>query len=145
MRGVAKEILGELREAKLVRLSASSGKIAIAASPGVYMLCARTPECNFRVKPPRNGERHLYNALYIGEAQNLRKRYDDYTKGKGSSDKVNQLLQWDIDFCYWVIPGARKKTRKKLQDIMIECIGPTANTQGGEKSVWAHVQTGVPA
>ena len=145
LRDVMYDILGGLPECRLVRLSASSGNRAVATAPGVYMLCARTPKCNLRVKPSRNGEVHLYNALYVGEAQNLQKRYNDYAKGRGSSGKVKKLLQWDaIDFCYWEIPGATKQTRKKLQDIVVECLGPTANTQGGERSVWAHLEPGFP-
>ena len=141
------QYFGKSPEAQLLRLSIHSGKL-IQADSGVYMLCAPTPKCNLRVKTPGNDTKVLYDALYVGQTTNLKERYRDYAAGRGiRQEKIKQLLREvkDIDFCYWVIPGAKEATLKKIEGIMIDCIGPVANSKRGDGTVRAKIGAALPA
>lgn len=149
LRKVVCKFLGESPKGRLVRLTSRGGGF-IPTQGGVYMLCAYPPKCDLPVmKPPQKAERHLYNALYIGEADNLQRRYQNYARGNNiSSDKVRDLLRtYDrVDFCYWTMPsGVGAKGRKTVQNIMIECFGPTANTQGGGRTLSGYLQPPIQA
>lgn len=153
LRKVVREFLGESPDGKLVRLTPQGGRF-IPDLGGVYMLCAHPPKCDLpMIKPPQKAEMHLFNALYIGEAEDLRVRYKNYAmvrniSGKGKDGKVRKFLKTydNIYFCYWAMaPEAGQQERKKLQDVMIECFGPTANTQGGGRTMSGYLQSPIPA
>lgn len=132
-----KNTMGDKSRWKISRLR-DTGSAAIPEKPGVYMLCVRPLLCEetFVVDVNSRHAKGLYNALYIGESDNLRRRYRNHARMRGSRDRKRVDEFFDrfagkIDFCYWVIDKADKFRLREVQNLLIACFGPSANTQGG--------------
>ena len=102
----------------------SAGKRSIPTASGIYAFCVR----------PKVGSHsdHVY-LMYVGKADNLRRRYGDYLRERrNGSDRVEVVFflntyKRDLWFTYHRVPQAQLKD---IEDAMISSIWPPANTAG---------------
>ena len=121
-------ILGGLQW-NTVKLRRSSDR-SIPRISGVYMLCS-IPPLDYDNGVAGFKSLNIYNPIYIGESNNLKKRFLDYcSRTNLSSNKVSTFLHdyqgKNISFVY---APCGTDTRKKYQNILIHCFGPSANGQ----------------
>ena len=98
---------------------------SIPHEAGVYMLCALPPRC------AGFGESAgLFNALYVGRAQNLRHRFGEYQQriniSKGARHILDKLPDKGerISFVYSVVPSEHLR---ETEGRLIHCLGPAVN------------------
>lgn len=95
---------------------------------GVYMLCTMPPQSPSRFWE----ETGLFNALYVGQAENLHARFKDYSlrrKGKISRKALHILDELSgkgerISFVFSVVPVEQLRD---TEGRLIHCLGPSGN------------------
>ena len=92
---------------------------------GVYVFCAR---------PYANGcsglLTSLCNAVYVGQATNLRRRFDDHCgKPMPPMYRVRECFSQSLEFWFTTLDTAEELCN--IESILIECLGPAANRQKG--------------
>jgi|688.fasta_scaffold169132_3 hypothetical protein len=98
---------------KLARAFAAS----VPEVSGIYIIC---------LKPRPGGASFLsslYNAVYVGQATNLRSRFKDHIDGKTS---VAPVLRAFINLEYWYLRCAAEELNM-LEKHIYDVIGPKAN------------------
>ena len=97
----------------------------VPCEAGVYMLCTLPPQRSFFDK-----DVGLFNALYVGRADNLHNRFKNYQKRQNISqdaiDALDKLLGdgGNFSFVFSVVP--REKLRE-TEGCLIRCLGPSVN------------------
>ena len=105
----------------------------VVREPGVYLICAS----------PRNIPvggvvmRELYNAIYVGQARNLRVRFKDHVRGYREVQRAKAVFR-RLDFWYTTV---RVEELSQAEQVLISALGPTANA----KNVKARVNEPRPA
>lgn len=105
---------------------------SVPAKPGVYLICAGLKD---KPKDKAFGPKWLFNPLYIGRTGNLKERFKTHCK-KSHNRRVEEYkecftgLDFALDFVFAVCADSYY-----LEDILIDCFGPSANGKSGEKMV----------
>lgn len=102
----------------------------IPEEPGVYMLGTR---------PAAAGLPPLYNAVYVGQATNLRSRFLQHLQRP--SPDVDRAAMCFPDLEFWFVKSDQMALNR-LEAMLIECLGPPANRRAG---IGAKVGEPVPA
>ena len=105
----------------------------IPTTSGVYLICASTQ----RIPIEGSVMQRLYNAIYAGQAFNLRQRFRQHVQGYGKVVLAKNAFR-RLDFWYSAVE------RGKLTDVeqlMFDAFGPTANV----KNVKARIGDPIPA
>jgi len=72
----------------------------------------------------------LFNAVYVGQATNLRQRFDDHWRQANAPDgSCSCMLQQHTRIL--VYHAGITEELCKVESVLIECLGPTANRQKG--------------
>lgn len=119
------EILGRLRLTWEKEFVVRSAVANIPRESGVYMLCTTPPRC-----PSFGDGAGLFNALYVGRAENLQRRFKDYQRRKNiSKDAIHALDELPgkgekISFIFSVVP---LEQLGEMEGRLIACLGPAVN------------------
>ena len=100
---------------------------------GVYLICA----CPTRIPVEGRIMEYLYNAVYAGQASNLRKRFRQHVRGYGNVRDAIPIFR-RLDFWYSQI---RDDDIDNLEQCLIDALGPSANV----KNVRARIGNPLPA
>jgi hypothetical protein len=98
---------------------------------GIYMLGSR---CAATGLPDP-----LYNALYVGQASNLRNRFLQHLRRP--SPEVGRAAICFAGLDFWFM-RSDEDSLNRLEAMLIECLGPSANRQAG---ITARLGPPVPA
>jgi len=109
----------------------------VPTSGGLYMICAFA-DCriagNANVLPGV-----LYDCLYAGKAENLRRRFGNHLKERSGERRCFDAL----DF-WWVVAEA-PTDRERIEDIILKSVSPPSNRINASKSISAVVGKPLPA
>lgn len=105
----------------------------VPVTPGVYLICAGAKDV------PLEGRvmERLYNAIYAGQATNLRRRFRQHVSGYGAVQDAKSTFR-RLDF--WYTP-AHVADLDDMEQMLIDAFGPPANG----KNVKARIGEPVPA
>ena len=98
----------------------------VPCEAGVYMLCTPPPQCPLSFKEGAG----LFNALYVGRADDLRRRFNNYCRRKNISEEARRALDELLGeggrmfFIFSVIPPERLR---ETEGCLIRCLGPSVN------------------
>lgn len=96
---------------------------------GVYVFCAR-PIPGKPSATNRNLLQFLYNAIYAGQATNLRQRFDNHWRDP--MDPMHRLRAcFSATLEFWYITFESSVELSKVECLLIDCLGPTANRNLG--------------
>lgn len=113
----------------------------IPCKAGVYMLCVSPPRCPLFGKSTR-----MFNALYVGRADDLNRRFRDYQKRRNISEDAIRVLDElpgegeKIFFVFSVVPVEQLR---EMEGRLIRCLGPSANKRD-EVKLRAKVSRPIP-
>jgi len=119
-------------------------KIRVPDKQGIYMFVA---------KPEKEHLVHMYHSyiMYIGQANNLKKRFDSYFHYKNNTEPHNQLKRimtviWEkyLSFCYFVTNNLEEKKLDMLEYDLIDTIIPPINNQFRAKIINQRVKIYAP-
>ena len=117
-------------EWRSVGLSSSDAN-SVSTNPGVYAICASPLSRNRSTKvSPNDLFGHLFNTLYIGQAINLRERFNDHS-GPNATREVKEArmtYQGSLEFWFCRLPVQEIGA---MEIALIDCFGPTANLVRG--------------
>ena len=103
-------------------------KIAVPECGGVYVFCARPNTKD--IQDPKHLLRTLFNAVYVGQAKNLRTRFESHWRNPMiPMEAVRDCFSHNLEF--WFIKLDSPEELCKVERILIECLGPVANRQAG--------------
>lgn len=105
----------------------------VPARSGVYLICA-APD---RIPVTGNIMERLYNAIYVGQASDLRSRFRQHVRGYRKVVCAMSIFR-RLDFWYSEVPEA---DIGGLEQDLLDTLGPTANV----KNVKARIGEPVPA
>lgn len=108
-------------------------KSSIPKTSGVYIICASLRY----VLPPSSLRDDLYNAIYVGQATNLRRRFTQHVRGYRNVPKALEAFK-RLDYWFTEVGLA------ELDDVeqsFLDTLGPTAN----DKNVRAKIGRPIPA
>ena len=89
----------------------------IPSASGVYAICAHAV-----VGPQSAGMlAALYNAVYVGQATNLRNRFDDHCRGYGDVRPARLVFRM-LDFWF-----SETHALNEFEQLMMDALGPPAN------------------
>lgn len=108
-----------------------SYEVQVPTSAGVYLICASA-----RILLGR-GAAGLYNAVYVGQARDLRRRFREHLRGYGNVPKARMTFR-RLD--YWYI-SASPSDLDRIEQAFLDALGPSAN----DRNVRARIGEGVPA
>ena len=108
----------------------------VTENSGVYVICASPPATSL----PRNMFKHLYNAVYVGQAVNLRTRFNKHVTGYGNVPSARALFG-SLDFWFIEVP---KDDLDHAESVLIDALGPVANKINGP-TIQARLGAPVPA
>lgn len=120
---------------RLVQLRSNNSN-SVPDHPGVYVICGAPPA------PGPIVQIDLYNALYVGQATKLRKRFRDHCLDP--ADNISALKAcWgtSLDFHLAVLPP---ESLDKIEGLLIESLGPPGNRKRGNR-IMAHIGPAQPA
>ena len=108
---------------------------------GVYMLCLSPPHCD---KYFVNSKAPMFNALYIGSAEDLKKRFTDYANQKNLSSKRVEYFLESYATIMFVYAICDISLIKAVEGILIDSFGPSANgkREGVGAPIPGRVETG---
>ena len=103
-------------------------KSGVPDSYGVYVFCAKP----FPMK--KAAARHLlnrlFNAVYVGQATNLRQRFVSHcSRPMDPMIAVRDCFSHTLEFWFTKLDSLEELC--EVESILIECLGPTANRQKG--------------
>ena len=140
---LAKTLSGAVRKIKWEQVPLDiAHKMSIPPKKsGVYMLCLSPPHCDEYFV---NSKAPMFNALYIGSAEDLKRRFTDYANQQNtSSKKVKHFLESyaTIMFVYAVCDMSEMKA---VEGRLIDSFGPSANgkREGVGAPIPGKVETG---
>jgi hypothetical protein len=97
----------------------------IPTSAGVYAIC-----CGVSYLPSRPFGK-LYNVIYIGKAESLRKRFLDHCmRPKIEIRQAKQCFREILDYWFTSVTPDRVD---ELESCLIDCLGPPGNLIGGRR------------
>jgi hypothetical protein len=103
-------------------------KNAVPESYGVYVFCAKP--CTTGKATERHLLNYLFNAVYVGQATNLRQRFVDHcNKPMEPMIAVRDCFAPRLEF--WFTKLDSLKELCEVESVTIECLGPAANRQRG--------------
>ena len=92
---------------------------AVPSVSGVYVIC-----CGPNDPQPSELWSELYNALYVGQAKNLRDRFVQHINARsGGAARVREAFD-QLEFWYVPVPAA---TLSQYERTLQRALGPTAN------------------
>ena len=97
----------------------------VPCEAGVYMLCTFPPRCS-----SFGGATGLFNALYVGRANNLRGRFKNYQRRTNISDDAIYVLDELLEegkVIYFVFSIVPMEQLRKTEGHLIRCLGPSVN------------------
>ena len=103
-------------------------RVEVPESNGVYVFCAKPgpAEC----AGPKHLLMTLFNAVYVGQATNLRQRFDDHwSRPMPPMEAVRACFSNTLEFWYTTLGSSEELC--KVESVLIECLGPAANRQKG--------------
>ena len=74
--------------------------------------------------------RTLVNAVYVGQAMNLRQRFDDHLRAP-MDPMVAARAVFSTTLEFWFTRASSDEEMCQLESLLIECLGPPANRQSG--------------
>jgi hypothetical protein len=109
---------------------------SVPASPGIYVICAAATHMHL------DGEllNGLYNAIYIGQSGNLRRRFCEHA---GGTTPVRQALHTFRRLDYW-FTVASPESLSVIEQSYIDALGPTCNRINVMATVGDPVRAGAP-
>ena len=110
---------------------------SIPTDPGVYMICASVQDGLATLGSADRLYKKLYNAVYVGQAVNLRRRFAQHVRGYGNVPKARAVFR-RLD--YWHTTALETEL-DALEQCLIDVLGPAAN----DRNVTARVGDPVPA
>lgn len=113
----------------------------VPESYGVYVFCAKP------CPKEHPGTKHLlwalFNAVYVGQATNLRQRFDAHWRNPmAPMEAVRECFSSTLEFWFTKLSSADELC--KVESVLIECLGPAANRQQGP-GLKGKLGTGRPA
>lgn len=118
-------------------------KPQVPITRGVYVFCARPYTDPTEDQKQRSLLRHLLNAVYVGQAVNLRKRFDDhYRKPMPPMRDLRGCFRGTLEF--WFTSADSLEELCLLEGLLIDCLGPTANRHRAP-ALRGKIQDGRPA
>lgn len=109
----------------------------VPATPGVYLICASAQDGLVFTESPERVFQVLYNAIYVGQSNNLRRRFAQHVRGYGNVPRARTIFR-RLDYWY---TGVTSEKLDELEQCLINALGPTAN----DRNVLAIVGKPVPA
>jgi hypothetical protein len=109
---------------------------AVPAAPGIYLICA-SAKGPLRWPPDEGQAPPLYDAVYVGQATDLRRRFCQHTRGYRNVAKAINIFR-RLDYWY---TRAIESELDALEERFIEALGPVAN----DRHVLARIGEPVPA
>lgn len=105
----------------------------VSSGSGIYLICANTKSI------PIDGKvmERIYNVLYVGQTNNLRRRFREHAHGHGQVLKSKDIFR-QMDFWYTELDTAQLSD---IEQLLIRVFGPPANG----KYVKAKIGDPVPA
>ena len=104
------------RSVPLVELESNS----VSEVSGVYMMCGGTP-----VHIPRLLGGHVFGLLYVGRANDLRRRFREHCRRPDANiDAIRLCWRNRLQFWFAAIPVDHARI---VEDLLIDCFGPRAN------------------
>lgn len=105
--------------------------------PGVYLICSSVR--HGIVASGASGDLYgrLYNALYVGQAKNLRVRFGQHVRGYRKISKARMIFR-RLDYWYATVPPAELD---EVEQGFLDALGPAAN----DKNVLGRVGNPVSA
>ena len=105
-------------------------KALVPTEGGVYVFCAKPMSVSVNATQ-RHLLRTLLNAVYVGQAENLRKRFNDHLAGTNGSNASlpERFFPQLSNFGSHRARSAEEMC--ELESLLIECLGPPANRQRG--------------
>jgi len=94
-------------------------KSKVPESRGVYMICGCPKDIPVRGQVMNK----LYNALYVGQASNLRRRFQDHVRGYGNVVRAKLIFR-KLDFWYCTTSDTEVNLAERQ---LMEAFGPSAN------------------
>ena len=91
----------------------------VSNSSGVYLICANTRDI------PIDGKvmQRIYNVVYVGQTNNLRRRFNEHAHGYGQILKAKGIFR-QMDFWYTELDGTYLS---EIEQLLISVFGPSAN------------------
>jgi excinuclease UvrABC nuclease subunit len=96
---------------------------------GVYVFCAKPMSASFNTAQ-RHLLRTLLNAVYVGQAVNLRQRFDDHLRAPMDPMRAARAV-FSTTLEFWFTRASSTEEMCELESLLIECLGPPANRQRG--------------
>lgn len=110
---------------------------SIPTGSGVYMICASVHD-GLAIPGSTEGlYKRLYNAVYVGQAVNLRRRFAQHVRGYGNVPKARPIFR-RLDYWYTT---TLETDLNALEQCLLDALGPAAN----DRNVTARVGHPVPA
>lgn len=95
---------------------------------GVYVFCAKP--CLGGKAEPKHLLRNLFNAVYIGQATNLRQRFESHWKQPMEPmTAVRECFSHTLEFWFTTLQTFEELCN--VERVLIDCLGPAANRQRG--------------
>ena len=110
---------------------------SVPTRPGVYMICASAKDGLATAGSADRLYKKLYNAVYVGQAVNLRRRFAQHVRGYGNVRKARAIFR-RLDYWHTTTP---KTELNALEQCLIDVLGPAAN----DRTVTARIGDPVPA
>lgn len=105
--------------------------------PGVYLICSSVRQGILVSGASGDLYERLYNALYVGQAKNLRGRFGQHVRGYRNVSKARVIFR-RLDYWYTTVPLGELD---EVEQCFLDTLGPAAN----DKNVLARVGDPVSA
>ena len=112
-------------------------KHSVPRDSGVYLICTSAQDGLTVTGAAARLFKVLYTAVYVGQAINLRRRFEGHVRGYGNVLKARSIFR-RLDYWYTCVIAGELDD---LEQCLIDAIGPAANDQ----NVQARVGEPVPA
>ena len=109
----------------------------VPTTGGLYMICAFA-DCSVAGNDQILSGL-LYDCLYAGKAENLRRRFGNHLKERSRERACFDALD------FWWVEVAAPAERERVEDIILKAISPTANRINASKSIAASLGEPLPA
>ena len=105
--------------------------------PGIYLICSSVQDGITASGTPTKLYGRLYNAVYVGQAENLRGRFGQHVRGYRKVSKARAIFR-RLDYWYTRV---LKTELDAVEQCFLDVLGPAAN----DRNVVARVGTPIPA
>jgi hypothetical protein len=119
-------------------------KAEVPREKGVYVLCAKPLGDSLSKSSSGNLLSKLFNAIYVGQAANLRQRFVDHCSRP--ADFMHTARQcFGLTMEFWYIKARDEKECSRLEYMLIDCLGPPVNKISGHIPLLGRIGEGRPA